>query len=115
MNTRKIWRNETDWYSAESREEAMRMMVETYGYSQDDIAGLSGCALEFEPMPDDATLRVTLQDGFEGGLTHPNWADEEPEATVEWVNTGRHPIARVTAPARIWAKHETGMVCSTEY
>lgn len=114
MSTRKIWRNATDWYSAESREEAERMMMEMHGYSKEDMeAGDNN--LRYEPMPDDAPLRVTLQDGWEDGLTHPIWANEEPEATVEWVNSGRYPIARVTAPARIWAKHETGMVCTTEY
>ena len=114
MSTRKIWRNETDWYSAESRDEAIRIMVENYGYSPEDM-DRSGYALEAEPLPDDKVIRVTLQDGYEGGQKYPPWVDNEPEATLEWVESGRYTIARVAAPARIWAKHESGMVCTTEY
>jgi hypothetical protein len=115
MTTRKIWINETDWYSAESREEATRLMMESYGYSAADLESESGYNLEYEPLPDDKALSVTFQDGYENGRKYPPWADSDPEAKLEWVTLGRYKVARVTAPACIWAKHETGMVCSTEY
>lgn len=108
--TRKIWKNETDHFSAESREDATRMLTELYN----DAEHAAEYPFDEEPLADEQLLSIQLHDGYEGGRQYPAWADEEPEAIVEWVQEHRFRWVRVKAPARIWAKHETGMVCSTD-
>lgn len=117
---RRIFRNEFDHFSAESREEATRLAAELYDYAPEDVE-----QFEEQPLPDEQLLTVTFQDGCgaqEGGGAYPTWVDDDADAQLEWLPQSAHAVkhgwprvARITAPARVWAKHVHGMVCSTEY
>lgn len=106
---RKLWKNESDWFSAPTVEEATRIRNALYGWSEDLEP------FELEPLEDDRQLTVTFQDGFyeEGAeCTYPPWVDKEPLASIKWLE--QH-IARVSAPAKVWAANTVGLVASTEY
>lgn len=111
---RKIWCSETDKYSAESRAEATRLRDADYGW---DPEGDDAQGDQFEDMPldDDSNVGVMFQDGAENGRAYPAWVDVEPEASLEWFGEGNWRYAKVSAPARVWAKNETGMIASTEF
>lgn len=115
MTTRKIWRNKTDWYSAESRDGAEKIMMGYYGYSSEDLERCSDDNLEYEPIPDDKILSVTFHEGYDDGREYPSWADVETMAKIERVKFGSREVYRVSAPAQVWAKNMFGMVCSTEF
>lgn len=102
---RHLYNNDFDTFSAESEEEAVRMHLERDGDEGET----------FHQVPDNKPLTVTFHDGMgpreSTNPKYPDWVDGEPEAVIDWAGG----VAIVTAPARVWAHHMTGMVCSTEY
>lgn len=113
LGKRKIWKTSTDCFSAETLRHAKELRAKSYGWQ----VGGDDCEndpFEDSPLPDDQMLGVLFSDGTtkdEGGGPYPDWVPKESDARVEWVNG----IARVHAPAHVWAKRTEGMVCSTEF
>lgn len=105
---RKIWHTDCDLYSAENLREAVKMAAEIYDDIMEDD-------FECDPIPDDKSITVSFFEGADGDLLYPDWVDSETDATVELVENGKSRFAKVKAPARLWAKHETGMIASTEF
>lgn len=115
MKPRRIWRNEFDTVSAESFEDAIRLFNETYGFTPEELKRHPYVMPSDEPIPEGSVLKVSFFEGAEGDRDYPAWVDSEPEASVEWHGEGKRRWARVSATARAWAKHEHGLIGSTEY
>jgi hypothetical protein len=107
---RRLWRSDGgDVYSAESAEEAKRLRDEWSGFEPDSDDAL-GDPFD-EPIPDETELKVGLETEADIDTCFP-WARTEPEASIQ---PGTMHTWAVVAPARVFAKHETGMVCSENY
>ena len=105
---------DSDWFSARDVAHANALRNALYG----DLSAEEAADNPFTLLPDDSLLTVHYVDGadaYHGAGAYPSWADDEPEAKVEWFASGKERRAKVTAPARVWAAREEGIIASTEY
>lgn len=121
----KIWKNQTETISAESIVAVRQQLCEFLGHTLEELQSYGD--FEAEPLPDDALLSITFRDGYQEkdgngdtwDIAHPTWVDRAirngvPNVKVERVVINRQTVSRVTAPAKVWAQHETGIIGSTE-
>lgn len=103
-----LFKSECDTYSASSIEEAVRLRDKDTGLSSDES---SDDPFDPEPVPDDKIIEV----GLEEISPEFKWVQGEPDASlIKQHEKQCHPWL-LKAPACIWAKHTTGIVCSTEF
>lgn len=103
---RHIYKNETDHFSAESAEQANELQCKIYGLTRDEVD-----LFEEPPMPEEEVVTVLVE--TKGDC--PGWVESEPEAQLVAARLGEQRLWKVSAPARVWAKHEEGCIASTEF
>ena len=115
MSNRKLWTTSVDTYSAESVEHATELRDKDYGYEPGSDNALAD-PFDPEPMPGNKLYSVVYHEGYDGH-EYPPWVDSEPACTLERIQlrSTKTEAPRVTAPAHVWAKHEVGMVGTTEW
>jgi hypothetical protein len=113
---RHIFENEFDKFSAENVEHATKLRDALYGFEPGSEESTSD---PFEPVDDDVVFSVCFVEDDPEFVSLPDWVKSEPEAKAEKLAKSDafngSDRFRVTAPARVWAKHIVGMVCSSEW
>lgn len=114
--TRKVWRSEALCLTAESLEAAEAWSLREFCYDPQEYP------FEPKPLPDDEVVSTHFYDGAEDDRDYPAWVDNEPKAVIEWVkqegwNGSMYTswkIAKVSAPAHIWAQIVDGLIYYAE-
>lgn len=114
----RVWKNDTDWWIAGSKEEAQELCDKYYCGDNDpeedgEFVRVPGEEIIKVGFDDEGDVKISLQEAESQGANI-SMADIEQSARADRWMAGSPGIVRIVATAEWWAQLGPGMLCSTE-